>query len=102
SNAIKYSHENGQIKIECYQEGLQLFFSVTDQGVGITSTVTDTIFEPFVDRQKDFVDGLGISLYVAKRFIELMGGHIDFDSTEDKGSRFYFQLPMSSDQTASS
>ncbi len=102
SNAIKYSHENGQIKIECYQEGLQLFFSVTDQGVGITSTMTDTIFEPFVDRQKDFVDGLGISLYVAKRFIELMGGHIDFDSTEDKGSRFYFQLPMSSDQTDSS
>ena len=97
SNAIKYSPKQGQIQIECHQEGEQFFFSVTDHGIGIKPTLTNRIFEPFVDRQKDFVDGLGISLYVTKRFIELMGGEIDCDSEEGKGSRFYFQLPISAE-----
>ncbi|MCK5898669.1 MAG: HAMP domain-containing histidine kinase [Methylococcales bacterium] len=97
SNAIKYSHKEGEIKIQCYQDGSELFFSITDQGTGIKPTLAQSIFEPFVDRQKDFVDGLGISLYVTRRFIELMGGSIGFDSTEGQGSQFYFRLPVSSE-----
>ena len=93
-NAIKYSHENGCVDIKCHQEGKHLFFSVKDSGVGIKPSLVETIFKPFVDRQEDFVDGLGISLYVTKRFIELMKGSIGFDSTEGKGSYFYFQIPI--------
>jgi signal transduction histidine kinase len=93
-NAIKYSHKNGCVEITCHQENEHLFFSVKDHGVGIKPAIIKTIFEPFVDRQADFVDGLGISLFVTKRFIELMEGNIGVDSTAGKGSYFYFRIPI--------
>lgn len=45
-------------------------------------------------------EGAGIGLTVTKFLIERMGGHIDFESTEGAGSKFWFDLPVATDADA--
>ncbi|MGH7768516.1 MAG: GAF domain-containing protein, partial [Candidatus Binatia bacterium] len=69
---------------------------VTDTGVGIAKDKLPIIFDKF--RQGDSSEtrrygGIGLGLYIAKHFTELLGGHVEVETEEGKGSIFTFKVP---------
>jgi len=100
-NAIKFT-ETGKIILSVNPlkktdtESL-LEFSVEDTGIGIPEKNLPKIFESF--RQADLSTsrthgGTGLGLSISKKIVEMMGGSIHVESTQGKGSRFYFDLPF--------
>ncbi|MFW0837987.1 MAG: ATP-binding protein [Candidatus Komeilibacteria bacterium] len=96
SNAVKYSRVGTTITLLLRADDKNLYFQVSDQGVGIPPTQQDRIFEKFfradnVTRLE--TEGTGLGLYISKLLVELSGGNIGFKSQEGKGTSFYFNLP---------
>ena len=94
NNAIKYT-DQGQIWVAVRDEGRGLSFEVGDTGTGIAPGTRATLFDPFTRGKTPAHnnEGLGLGLAVVKRNVELLGGHIQFESTLGKGSTFHFTLP---------
>ena len=71
--------------------------SIQDNGVGITNTQLDEIFEPFQLPDSGNVsrkyDRIGLSLSIAKKYIQMHGGFISVDSIVNVGSYFTIHLP---------
>ena len=108
SNAIKFTPENKQITIELTLRRLDtireamkvkasvLRFKIEDQGVGIPEDELTTIFEKFVQSSTTTTGsgGTGLGLAICKENIAAHSGIIWAESTNKKGSRFIFELPM--------
>ena len=96
SNAVKYSPDANEvvIKIEINHEKIQV--SVQDFGVGISSQHLDKIFDRYyrVQEQAIHFQGLGIGLHISSNIIQRHEGKLWVDSQLDKGSTFYFTLPL--------
>ncbi len=101
SNAIKYSPYADTIEVateiatEIAPECVTL--SVRDSGVGIPEDNKDKVFEQFFrvsGPRKETFPGLGLGLYISSEIIKRQGGKIWVESTEGKGSTFYFSLPL--------
>jgi GAF domain-containing protein len=96
SNAVKFTPEGGRIGIKARQtEGL-VEISVSDTGIGIAPEDQPKIFEEFRQVGSDYahkVEGTGLGLTLAKKFVELHGGKIWVESEVGKGSTFSFTLP---------
>lgn len=95
-NAIKYTQE-GEINIKLTDENGKLLLAIKDTGEGMTEEEQEKIFESFtrgragIDR---WVQGTGLGLYLAKRYIELHEGRIWADSDgKGKGSTFFIEIP---------
>jgi PAS domain S-box-containing protein len=98
-NAIKFT-DKGSI---CLTLGLSerdnrpwLHFDIVDTGCGIPASRHDAIFSEFT-RLADSAsqtDGAGLGLAITRRLVKLMGGHIDFESREHQGTRFWFEIPL--------
>jgi hypothetical protein len=72
-------------------------FSVMDTGIGIDTADVQRVFQPFVQADGSYrrkYGGAGLGLSLAKQLVELMGGTIDLESQPGKGSRFWFDLPL--------
>jgi signal transduction histidine kinase len=96
SNAVKFTPEGGRIVIEVRQADGVVEISVSDTGVGIAPEDQAGIFEEFRQVGSDYthkVEGTGLGLTLAKKFVELHGGRIWVESEVGKGSRFIFTLP---------
>ena len=95
-NAIKFT-EAGEVRIEATASDDTFVISVSDTGPGLSEADQQMIFEEFhqVDgsstRKKG---GTGLGLSIAKRIVEMHGGRIWVESTEGKGSTFWFTLPV--------
>lgn len=97
NNAIKYSPQGTEIKIECNTKGNDAFIAVTDHGIGVNKIDKTNIFKRFyrVDNtQTTLISGFGIGLYICKEIVERHGGKIGVDSKIGKGSSFWFTLPL--------
>jgi len=98
SNAIKYSREGGQVSVEIKKlNNKEVFVAVADDGYGIPKNQQPSIFKKLfrADNVKSKkVEGTGLGLYVAKAVVEAFGGRIDFRSEENKGTVFFFTLPL--------
>ncbi|MFN8376835.1 MAG: ATP-binding protein, partial [Anaerolineae bacterium] len=97
SNAIKYSPEGGTIEVGGRVDGDMLTVLVKDQGVGMTDSEQERIFERFyrVDGALSRkTQGTGLGLYLAKAIVEAHGGSIAVESTPGKGSTFYVSIPL--------
>lgn len=99
SNAIKYNHKGGLVMLVAQQlpDGF-LRITISDDGAGIPEWKHDKLFEPFnrLGAEASPIEGTGIGLSIAKTLVEMMGGRIDFESSEGAGSCFWVDLPMSS------
>ncbi len=94
-NAIKFTDE-GFIEIGCAKKGEFVEFWIMDTGIGIPKNRHQAVFERFV--QADVSDsrafqGAGLGLAITKAFVEMLGGRIWFESEEQSGSTFYFNIP---------
>jgi len=97
-NAVKFT-DQGEVSVSVREEYGQLYFEVKDSGVGISGQDLKHIFETFVqgsgnNHSKYIGSGLGTS--IVKRFVELMGGQIQAESTIGEGSRFTFNISCDS------
>ncbi len=99
-NAIKCT-EKGKIEFGYEVLGDDLRFFVKDTGMGINIESIDVIFDRFtqsdISRTKAH-EGSGIGLSICKAYVELMGGKIHVESEENKGSHFYFTIPIYSEE----
>jgi len=98
SNAIKFTPAGGCITIRAEKgSGLTAVTSVRDTGVGIPNEKQNRVFVKFeqIRRAGDTTQtGTGLGLTICKQLVELNGGTIRFESTENQGSVFSFALPM--------
>jgi GAF domain-containing protein len=97
SNAVKFTPEGGRIGINARQTDGEVEISVSDTGIGIAPEDQAKIFEEFRQVGGDYahkVEGTGLGLTLAKKFVELHGGRIWVESEVGKGSKFTFTLPL--------
>ncbi|MFT3738109.1 MAG: HAMP domain-containing sensor histidine kinase [Breznakibacter sp.] len=96
SNAIKFT-DRGKVEIECTVLADSVRFSIIDSGIGIAPENQPRIFERFrkVDGNKRTIyGGFGLGLTISRNLVESLGGHIWVESIPQKGTTFFFTLPL--------
>jgi two-component system phosphate regulon sensor histidine kinase PhoR len=95
-NAIKYSNENGIVRIQASIVNNEINISVKDQGQGIEKIHQTRLFERFyrVDkaRSRD-LGGTGLGLAIVKHIVQAHGGSVKVESAPGKGSEFSISIP---------
>lgn len=102
-NAVKYTEPGGRIAVTFKETSISseehstYQFIVEDNGIGISQTFLEHIFEPF-ERQKNTtlsgVYGTGLGLTITKNIVDMMGGTIEVNSFTGKGSTFTVTLKL--------
>ena len=95
-NAVKFTPEDGVIRIILKADNNEVYCQIVDTGIGIGSEDMVHIFERFykVDKSRNRTQGgNGLGLSLAKKIVELHGGHITLQSELGKGSTFIVYLP---------
>ena len=96
SNAIKFTHEGGAIKIAAKNHASDTLIAITDTGVGIPKEKIPKIFNLSQDAKTlgtNRENGTGLGLILCKEFVEKHGGKIQVDSEVGFGSVFSFTIP---------
>jgi len=96
-NAIKYSRGQGETEIDMRQRDEFVLTSIKDRGVGIPKAQQKNIFQKFFrsdNVMKHQTVGSGLGLFIVKAIIDANKGKIWFESEENKGTTFYFKLPI--------
>lgn len=96
SNSIKFTHK-GTIHFNVLKTNKGIRFEVEDSGIGISDESLSNIFEPFVQGDQTTTrkfGGTGLGLSICKELVRAMNGEIGVQSKIDKGSLFWFELPL--------
>lgn len=99
-NASRYTPDNGEISLNVKKRDKDnLLFVVKDNGIGIPKKDYGKLFKKFSRAEnaiKYEASGSGLGLYIIKSILDLIGGKIWFESQENKGTAFFFTLPIDS------
>jgi len=106
SNAIKFTQQ-GEVAVRYelmsqQKEQSQLFFSVTDTGIGLDDEQQQNLFERFTQADSSTTrqfGGTGLGLSISKQLVEMMGGEIGVESKLGEGSLFWFTLNLANAPT---
>jgi len=101
-NAIKFTPEGGDISVEVKLQNLEqniarIYFSVTDNGIGISLDQQQNIFDLFTQATPEIhrkFGGTGLGLAIIKKIIESMHASLYLESDLGKGAKFYFTLEL--------
>jgi two-component system sensor histidine kinase VicK len=97
TNAIKFTPENGVIKIDAKKDKHFTTVSIKDTGIGMTEEEIDRIFDEFykVDPSRHDLESSGLGLPICKRIVEKHGGHIWVESPgPNRGCNVCFTIPV--------
>lgn len=95
NNAITYTQPGGIISVYSEVNENEVIIKIKDNGKGISQSEIDKIFDRYFSKAMKFRKvGTGLGLYLAKKIIEGHNGRIWAESEPDKGSIFYFSLPL--------
>lgn len=109
SNGVKFTPRGG-VTVSVGSRGSSgderlVRFAVRDTGMGISAERLETLFEPFtqgdVSTSRRY-GGTGLGLTISRRLVELMGGRLEVESVEGRGSEFHFTVPLREVDTPSS
>ncbi len=98
SNAIKFTPEEGTINVYLFQEEspkgsdyVRCHFRVRDNGIGMSPEFQKKIFETFSreDTKVQKIEGTGLGMAITKFIVSMMGGTIEVESEQGKGSEFH-------------
>ncbi len=95
-NAIKYT-KSGSIDFGYSVVDKDLKFFVKDSGIGITKKDQDSVFERFIQSEStrnEVYEGSGLGLSITKAYVEMLDGKIWLESKLNKGTTFFFILPI--------
>jgi signal transduction histidine kinase len=95
NNALKFT-DAGTVKVTARPNGRLIEFTVSDTGVGIAADKLDLIFNKFfqVDSSETrLYGGVGLGLFIVKKFTGLLRGEVTVESEPGKGSRFTVRIP---------
>jgi signal transduction histidine kinase len=95
-NALKFTKQ-GRVEVWVEQRQDLLHYRVSDTGIGIPEDQIEQVFGEF--RQVDAAitrefGGTGLGLSITKKFVEMHGGRIWVESVLEKGSTFFFEIPL--------
>lgn len=97
SNAIKYTEDNGEITIGLFQNANAILFSVADNGIGISKTDLDKIFNSFYrsdSTNQAKIKGTGLGLSIVKRLCDLLKIEVSVSSELNAGTVFNLRFPL--------
>lgn len=94
-NAIKHHDKKvGTVEVTVEDHGAEYAFAVKDDGPGIPAQFHDRIFRMFQTlKPRDRVEGSGMGLAMVRKYVDVYGGTVGFESAEGKGSTFHFTWP---------
>lgn len=92
-NALKFSKPGSQIHLSVDQLVDEWLFCMTDSGIGFLQTEAHEIFKMFRKLSRG-TPGTGMGLPICKRIVEFHGGRMWAESEPNKGSKFYFTIPL--------
>ncbi len=109
SNAIKYTEPGGHVSVDMSEEEsekpgcVRLTYKVSDTGIGMTPEFMANMYQPFsrqTDSRVNSIQGTGLGLAITKQVVDLMGGSIDCQSEQGKGTTFtvVLDIPISDRQ----
>jgi len=96
NNAAKYSKPQTLVQLRVEKVGDKVKLSVKDQGIGIAAEKIPYLFQRYyqIDTSSIQYAGLGLGLYISSEIIKLHEGEIGVESEPEKGSTFWFTLPL--------
>ena len=103
SNALKYTPEKKQVFVDLTEYPsdkpgcIKLEYKVADTGIGMTQSFMEIMYEPFIrqtDSRINSIQGTGLGLAITKKMVDIMGGKIDCESIEGKGTTFTVTLDI--------
>ncbi|HEY8390945.1 MAG TPA: HAMP domain-containing sensor histidine kinase [Clostridia bacterium] len=101
-NAIKYTSDNGEIKLSCYTDGEYAYVVVQDNGIGISKQDLPHIFERFyrADKARSRGTGSGLGLSIAKKIADVHNAEILISSEPGVGTVVNLKLNLNNDQNS--
>jgi signal transduction histidine kinase len=92
-NAVRFTPEQGQVRVGAERDGGKVRFSVSDTGVGIDAADLPHVFDRFWQAKRSREGGAGLGLAIARRIVAAHGGEMWVESEQGNGSTFFFTLP---------
>lgn len=94
SNAIKFSEPGKSIFINIDQRDNRLVIAVKDEGIGVAKEDQEYLFDSFFRAKNAFnIQGTGLGLHIVKRYLNLLGGEISFESDLNRGTTVTVNVP---------
>lgn len=97
NNAVKFTPKGGQIEVKIQRQGREAWFRIKDSGMGIPEDQLERIFKRFYQVESPLRrqhEGMGLGLSIAKELVELHGGRIWAESSNEHGSEFIIALRL--------
>ena len=103
SNAIKYTEPGGRVSVDLCEEHsdvtgcIKLIYVVSDTGIGMSPEFMENMYKPFsrqVDSRVNSIQGTGLGLAITKQMVDMIGGTIDCQSEQGKGTTFTVTLDI--------
>ncbi len=97
SNALKFTPRNGKVELHIGYKNKQLLVSVKDSGIGVAKDKQKHIFKAFSQAESSTTrkyGGTGLGLSISSRLISMLGGKLQLESEEGKGSTFSFLIDV--------
>jgi PAS domain S-box-containing protein len=95
SNALKYSPDGGEVKLDVIEINKRIILKVRDQGIGIPDEDVSLLFETFHrGKNVDNIRGTGLGLSIVKNAVDLCNGTITVTSKIGEGTEFIIEIPI--------